>query len=187
MKCVGGLLVVAVMLGQWRRRADDSGDVTLHRPDLGRAFRLVVAAEIAVGAAGLACLRLVGAPWQANVAWIAAVVGAHFLALAVVRHDSGIPIVGTVMTTVGVTVLTLAGTGTVVAWIPAISGLASGFALLFGSPAASGLQARWSAGLGWRASIRARLGGVRPRWCPTPNVQLTKFQHMASRFRDSGS
>lgn len=136
-KGVGGLALVAVVWAQLHQRAPGSGDIDIHRPDLGRPFRMVVAAEIVIGGAGLAGLRLGGAPWQANVAWIAAIVGAHFLALAGVWRDLGIAAVGSVMTTVGVTGLVLAVAGTALAWIPAISGLISGFALLLGCLAAS--------------------------------------------------
>lgn len=90
-----------------------------------------------IGGAGLAGLRLGGAPWQANVAWIAAMVGAHFLSLAVVWHDAGTAVVGAVMTTVGCLGLALAATQTIVVWIPSISGVISGFTLVAGSLAAS--------------------------------------------------
>lgn len=136
-KGVGGLAVLAVLWAQWHPCRVETREVAVYRPDMGRPFRLVVAAEVVIGGAGLAGLRLGGAPWQANVAWIAAIVGAHFLALAVVWRDLGIAAVGAVMMTAGLAGLALAATSTAVAWIPAISGLTSGFALLLSSLAVS--------------------------------------------------
>jgi hypothetical protein len=134
-KGVGGVAFLAVLLAQLRPGRVGTGDVG--RPDLGRTFRVVVAAEVVVGGIGLAGLRLGGEPWQANVAWIAVVVGAHFLALAALWRDIGIFVVGAVMMMVGVAGLVMAAIGTAVAWIPSISGVVSGCTLLAGSLAAS--------------------------------------------------
>src|SRR3954447_6018192 len=97
---------LTVLLATALRRSHPQRFGTDQNP-FGRAFRLVLAAEVLVGVAGLLSLRLAGAPDQANVAWTALVVGGHFLALAVVWQDIGIAVVGAVMATVGLTGLTL--------------------------------------------------------------------------------
>lgn len=136
-KGAGVVAVLAVLWAQARTRRASTGEVVAHRPGFGRAFWLVVAGEVVIGAAGLVGLRLAGAPQQVNVAWIAVVVGAHFVALAVVWRDIGISTVGAVMAMAGLAGLAMAAAGTADVWIPTISGVVSGFALLTGSLAAS--------------------------------------------------
>lgn len=136
-KGVAAAAAVAVLWAQLSPHRPRAGDLVAQRSGLGRPFRLVVVAEVAIGAAGLAALRSGGAHWQANVAWIAAVVGVHFLALAIIWRDLGISVVGSVMAIVGVAGLAMAAAGIAVAWIPAVSGVTSGFTLVVGSLAAS--------------------------------------------------
>lgn len=98
----------------------------------GAAFWLVVAAEVIVGELGLFEMHSAHAPWQANVAWVATVVGAHFGFLAWIWREPGLGIVAAFLTVLGVLGLVLAATATAVVWIPAISGVTSGLVLLSG-------------------------------------------------------
>jgi hypothetical protein len=106
------------------------------RPMFGRGYRLIVVAEVVLLAAGMTVIRLIDAPPQANVAWIATVVGAHFLALAAVWAQRSIAVVGGVQTVLGLTGLVLLATPAA-AWVPLISGVLSGATLLAGSLAFS--------------------------------------------------
>lgn len=97
-----------------------------------RAYLAIVAAEAVLLFGGLRVLAALGHPEQANVAWVAFVVGVHFIALAPVWKDRSIAVPGVVLTALGVAGLVLAATAAV-AWVPFVSGVLSGVVLLGGS------------------------------------------------------
>ncbi|MEV0314248.1 hypothetical protein B0I32_108112 [Nonomuraea fuscirosea] len=99
----------------------------------GRGYLIVVAAEVVLLFGGLRVMAALGAPAQANVGWVALVVGVHFIALAPVWKDWGIAVPGVVLTLLGAAGLVLAATGSALAWVPIISGVLSGVVLLGGS------------------------------------------------------
>jgi hypothetical protein len=68
---------------------------------------------------------------QANVAWIATIVGLHFAALASAWKTRSILVVGVVLTVLGVVGLALLGSAA--EWVPFVSGVLSGVTLLGGS------------------------------------------------------
>lgn len=107
------------------------------RRGFGAAFWLVVVAEVVVGELGLAVMHSADAPWQANVAWVATVVGAHFGVLAWTWQEAGLRVVAALLLVVGILGLLLASTATAVAWIPVVSGVSSGLVLLSGGLVAS--------------------------------------------------
>ena len=98
-----------------------------------RRYWLIVAGELALIGIGLGALRALGAPQQANVAWITLIVGLHFIAFRgadvwgnnVVRAAAALVAFG------------LAGLGLAAAseagWTSFVSGVLSGFVLLSGS------------------------------------------------------
>ncbi|WP_222721235.1 hypothetical protein [Actinomadura sp. HBU206391] len=92
----------------------------------------VVAAEVVLLFGGIAVLRALDQPEQANVAWVAFVVGIHFVALAPVWKQPGILVPGVVLTLYGVAGLIMASTSAV-EWVPLVSGVLSGATLLAGS------------------------------------------------------
>lgn len=98
----------------------------------GRGYLIIVAAEAILLFGGIRVLTAWGSPEQANVAWVAFVVGVHFVALAPVWKDWGIAVPGVVLTLLGVAGLALAWTSAV-AWVPFVSGVLSGLVLLTGS------------------------------------------------------
>ncbi|GII33765.1 hypothetical protein [Planotetraspora mira] len=100
-------------------------------PMFSRGYWLVVVAEAVLLFGGIALLRSWGRPEQTNVAWIAFVVGVHFIVLAPVWKQSGIAVPGVVLTLLGVIGLVLAATSAV-AWVPFVSGVLSGVSLLAG-------------------------------------------------------
>ncbi|OXM69450.1 hypothetical protein [Amycolatopsis vastitatis] len=102
------------------------------RPMFGPSYRVVVAGELVLLVAGFFALSLLHAPVQANVAWIATVVGLHFVALASAWKTRSILVVGVVLTVLGGTGLALLG-GPALPWVPFVSGVLSGVTLLGGS------------------------------------------------------
>ena len=109
--------------------APAAADVNL----FGRNYWLIVAAELAVLVAGLAALSALGTARQTYVAWIALVVGLHFIAFRYAGVWRG-SIAGPASFLV---VLGLAGLGLAASsharWIPLVSGVLSGLILLGGS------------------------------------------------------
>jgi hypothetical protein len=101
------------------------------RPMFGPSYRFIVLGEVVLLFAGFFVLRLLEAPVQANVAWIATVVGLHFVALATAWKTRSILVVGVVLTALGVVGLALLGNAA--EWVPFLSGTLSGLTLLGGS------------------------------------------------------
>jgi len=98
----------------------------------GRRFWRIVVAEIVLLVGGLQVLRRLQAPVEMNVAWIAWVVGLHFLAFGALWRDRGIAVVGAVQALLGLGGLALAATPAA-GWVPLLSGVLSGVVLLAGS------------------------------------------------------
>ncbi|MFI6909846.1 hypothetical protein ACIBKY_51885 [Nonomuraea sp. NPDC050394] len=118
------------------------------RPNMfGKGYLVVVAAEAVLLFGGLRVLAAWGVPAQANVAWVAFVVGVHFVALAPIWKDWAIAVPGAVLTVLGVAGLVMAATAGL-AWVPFVSGVLSGAVLLAGSVT-----------FGWKA-IRSAPAGV---------------------------
>lgn len=96
----------------------------------GRPFWLVVAAEAAALAAGLALLNgPLHAP-HAGVAWVSTVVGAHFFALAVVFGQRFFHRLGAAIMACGIMGLVLAAGGAPAPLVATISGIVPGALLL---------------------------------------------------------
>ncbi|WP_217708660.1 hypothetical protein [Nonomuraea rhodomycinica] len=109
----------------------------------GRGYLIIVAAEVLLLFGGLRVLALLDRPEQGNVAWVAFVVGVHFVALAPVWKDWSIAVPGAVLTVLGVAGLVLASTPAV-SWVPLLSGMLSGVVLVAGSVT-----------FGWRSLVGA--------------------------------
>ncbi|MCP2365390.1 hypothetical protein HD597_012410 [Nonomuraea thailandensis] len=95
-------------------------------------YLAVVAAEAVLLFGGIPVLAALGAPAQANVAWVAFVVGVHFLALAPIWKDRVIAVPGAVLALLGVAGFAMAWTSAA-DWTPFVSGVLSGLVLLAGS------------------------------------------------------
>jgi hypothetical protein len=107
----------------------------------GRWSWLIVAGEVALFEAGFQVLRVLGAPSQSRVAWIAVVVGIHFVAFARLWRERSIGLLALVVFALGAAGLAMSATSAV-RWTPVVSGVLSGFALL-----AAGLVAVIASGL----------------------------------------
>ncbi|MUL43905.1 hypothetical protein FZ103_22535 [Streptomonospora sp. PA3] len=103
---------------------------TSRRPPMfGRGFLGVVLTEAVLIIGGLRAIRVFDAPVETNVAWIAIVVGLHFIVLARVWKDARILVPGAVLTLLGVAGFALAAVS-LVPLIPLVSGVLSGVTLL---------------------------------------------------------
>lgn len=98
----------------------------------GRGYLLIVAAEVILLFGGLQVLRVLDRPWQGNVAWVALIVGLHFVALAPVWKEPSIGITGAVLSVLGIAGLVMSFTSAL-DWVPFVSGVLSGVTLLAGS------------------------------------------------------
>ncbi|MCC5581531.1 hypothetical protein IMZ11_38605 [Microtetraspora sp. AC03309] len=126
--CLGAASVLTMWFLTARRVRSAEG----RRNMFGRGYLIVVAAEAILIFGGIRVLAALGRPEQANVAWVAFVVGVHFIALAPIWKDWGIAVPGVALTLLGATGLVLASTAAV-AWVPFVGGVLPGVALLIGS------------------------------------------------------
>lgn len=136
-RAVAVLGIVALLIGRRRalsrprgaRATADGGRVDL----FGHRWRVIVAGEVVALAAGFVVIRLVGAPAQTYLPWTVFVVGLHFVAfhLAGVWQGRIVQVAGS-LTALGVAGLALAATAES-DWIPFVSGVLAGLALLGGS------------------------------------------------------
>ena len=122
--------VLGMIAVRARRERVGTGSVDeVSHERFGRRYLIVVGVEILVLFAGFQVLRLVDAPSQAGVAWVAVVVGVHFIALSRVWRERSILVPGALLTLFGIAGLVVAGTDSF-RWVPVISGVLSGFTLL---------------------------------------------------------
>ncbi|MEW9549045.1 hypothetical protein [Nonomuraea sp. NPDC050783] len=118
--------------GQEGGRADGRAGGRAGGAMYGRGYLAVVAAEAVLLFGGLRALAAWGAPEQANVAWIALVVGGHFVVLAPIWRSWDIAVPGALLAALGIAGLALAWTP-MAPWVPLVSGVLSGVVLLAGS------------------------------------------------------
>ncbi|MEU7855437.1 hypothetical protein [Nonomuraea sp. NPDC049141] len=137
--CLAAASVVAMWIMTARKERSVGGP---RRNMFGRGYLIIVAAEVILLFGGIRVLAAWERPEQTNVAWVAFVVGVHFIALAPIWKDWGIAVPGVVLTLLGAAGLVLASTAAV-AWVPLISGVLSGVVLLTGALT-----------FGWRAVAR---------------------------------
>lgn len=132
------LVALSVFAG---RRAGRQSSVTARRVAkdatsvFGRGFWLIVAGELALFQVGFQLLRVLGAPPQSRVGWIALVVGLHFVAFARLWRAPSIALLGSIVFGLGAAGLAMSDTSAV-AWAPFVGGVLSGFVLLTGCLAA---------------------------------------------------
>ncbi|HEU0101413.1 MAG TPA: hypothetical protein VFR07_03765 [Mycobacteriales bacterium] len=123
---VAAFLVVLVAV----RRPTPAGGSDTPTGGFGRPYWLVVAGEVLLIWVGLALLNAPLDTPDAAVAWISCVVGAHFLALAVVWRNRLFHWLGGAMLACGLVGLVLAARGADVGAIKLVSGILPGAILL---------------------------------------------------------
>lgn len=129
--CLAAVSVVVMWAATARKERAVQGS---GRSMFGRGYLIVVAVEVVLLFGGIRVLGALGRPEQANVGWVAFVVGVHFLALAPIWRDWSIAVPGGLLTLLGVAGLVLSSTAAV-AWVPIVSGVLSGVVLLSGAVA----------------------------------------------------
>ncbi|MFJ8435259.1 hypothetical protein ACIQ9P_28585 [Kitasatospora sp. NPDC094019] len=116
--------------------APPGGSAVPAPPVFGRGYRLVVAAEVVVGLAGLVVVNPVLHAPKATVGWIALVVGLHFFGLATVWRRPALHVLAAAMSVCGAAGVGLAAAGAPASVVAVVAGIAPG-ALLLGSVARS--------------------------------------------------
>jgi hypothetical protein len=94
-----------------------------------RGYWVIVAAEVVALFGGLILLARILHHPEMGVAWVAVVVGLHFLALARLWRMPMFTVLGVVMTALGLAGFVLAGSGVSSAAVELVSGVGSGIAL----------------------------------------------------------
>jgi hypothetical protein len=143
LRAVAAAAFVAVLIAVLRvgapGRVSVGGASAAGRSPFGRAYWVVVAAEVVALFAGVRLLTgPLGHP-DGGVAWVSFVVGVHFFALAAVFQAPFFNWLGVAVTACGVVGLILVFAGAAQAWIDVIGGVVPGALLLaFGWWGASG-------------------------------------------------
>ncbi|GAA3139464.1 hypothetical protein GCM10010466_33260 [Planomonospora alba] len=102
----------------------------------GKGYVVIVVAEVVLLFGGIAVLGALDRPQETNVAWIALVVGVHFVALGPVWKNRSIMLPGAVLTVLGLAGLAVTSTSAL-PWVPFFGGVLSGVTLLAGSLSAA--------------------------------------------------
>ncbi|MER6626568.1 hypothetical protein [Streptomyces sp. NPDC000931] len=129
-----GVAVAIVVLALLAMRKGTPGEGEGARgPRFGAFFGVVTMIEVALIIGGAMTIgRLDGVPDQAGVAWVALVVGLHFLPLAWHWKQRELLVVAGYATALGAIGLVLALTGHP-GWVPLVSGVVTGAGMLLGS------------------------------------------------------
>lgn len=134
LRLLGGVGFIAVLIAVARSsgRSDRDGD-RMPSEGFGRSYWLVVTAEVAALAAGLALLNGPLNVPQAGVAWVSFVVGVHFVALAGVFRERLFVWLGGGITACGLVGLALVAAGAAHTPVAVMSGVIPGALLLAAS------------------------------------------------------
>jgi len=118
-------LVVAVAGGvlTWRHWSDG----TSFTPQTGRTFGIIVGIEFAIAGVGAGVLTVLGKPHLIS-AWVALVVGVHFIPLAGLLKYPLLTVVAVIVILVALTAIPLARSQSIM--VSAVTGLATGIVLL---------------------------------------------------------
>ncbi len=130
---VAFIALLAVIALSWKRSRRLPASPARQRNLFGRRYWWIVLVEFGLIIAGRNAILALHIPVQATVAWTALVVGAHFLAF--VRFgvwDARVRVLGRTLVALGALGLVLVPTPAV-SWVPDVTGVLSGFALLIGS------------------------------------------------------
>lgn len=122
--------VVALVVALERGPAQEPGPND-PRMRFGAFFGAVLVVEAVALFGGIQVLRFLDAPMQANVAWIALVVGLHFFPLARHWRIRALGYAAAFMTVLGLAGLAMAFTGSP-EWVPLVSGVCNGAGMLTG-------------------------------------------------------
>ncbi|MFD0558999.1 hypothetical protein FB566_4955 [Stackebrandtia endophytica] len=125
------LLVVIVAAVMARGRSGAAADDAAVGSLFGGKYWLIVVIEVVAIIGGAQLLRVFDAPEQTTIAWVAFVVGVHFIPLARVWREPSILVPAYGLTVLGLVGFILAFTAAG-AWTPIVSGVGSGVLFLGG-------------------------------------------------------
>lgn len=128
----GAVAVLALWFLSQRRLHASAAPVETRQNMFSKGYWIVVAIEAVLLFGGTKLLTAWGVAPQVNVAWVAVVVGVHFLGLAPIWKSRSILVPGAVLTALGLAGFAVAAAGSV-EWVPLVSGVGSGLALVAGS------------------------------------------------------
>lgn len=129
MRAAGAIAAAALFVGIGRaRRAGALADPACGA-GFDRRYWLVVAAEAAALVAGMVMINQVFAAHELTVAWIAVVVGVHYLGLAALWEVRAFVVVGVELALLGAAGFALHAGGASNVAVAAVSGIGSGVAL----------------------------------------------------------
>lgn len=127
---LAAIVLAAGSVRRLRRSAEPKGPASSGAPmAFGRRYWLIVAGEVVALVGGLVVINGVLAAGRFGVAWVAVVVGVHFLGLATVWWPKGFTVLGVVIILLGVAGFGVGALGGSATAIGAVSGIASGAAL----------------------------------------------------------
>ncbi|CAM3425655.1 hypothetical protein [Stackebrandtia soli] len=124
-------LVVVIVGGIAAHRRTGDAPTRSAPPMFGGRYWIVVVLEAVAILGGAALLKELGAPVEATVAWVALVVGVHFIPLASVWKEASMLIPAYALTVLGAAGIIMAFTSAA-PWTPIVAGVASGVVLLGG-------------------------------------------------------
>ncbi|MFD3687113.1 hypothetical protein ACFWTE_20115 [Nocardiopsis sp. NPDC058631] len=128
---VAALVAVIALVVAIGRKPAAEPDPDAPRMRFGVFFGVVLVIEAVALFGGIQVLRMLDAPMQANVAWIALVVGLHFLPLARHWRSRSFVFVAAYMSVLGLAGLVMAFAG-YPEWVPFVSGVVTGAGMLTG-------------------------------------------------------
>lgn len=130
---VAALLAIIALTVSLSRRPAPGTDTPQEGPRMrfGAFYGVVVALEVVLILGGIQALRAMEAPMQANVAWIALVVGVHFLPLAWYWRARSILGAAVYISALGAVGLAMALADRP-DWVPFVSGVTTGLGILTG-------------------------------------------------------
>ncbi|MFI6483432.1 hypothetical protein ACIBH1_36270 [Nonomuraea sp. NPDC050663] len=94
-----------------------------------KGYWWAVIAEVILLIGGIRVLGAMGVPAEVNVAWVALVVGLHFVPIAISWKEPRLYVPAAVLSLLGVAGFAVAALGAV-AWVPVVSGVLSGVIML---------------------------------------------------------
>lgn len=130
LRLVAVLVAAVLVIGSVRRLRHAAGREGLQIPmAFGRRYWFIVAAEVAALVVGLILINGVLQVGRFAVAWVAVVVGVHFLGLATIWWPRGFAMLGAVIALLGVAGFVVGALGGSAAAIGVTAGVSSGAAL----------------------------------------------------------
>ncbi|MBA2892006.1 hypothetical protein [Nonomuraea soli] len=125
----GAASVLAMWLLAVRQARTGAAPPQPRRTLLTKGYWWAVIAEVILLFGGIRVLGAVGVPTEVNVAWVALVVGLHFVPIAISWKEPRLYLPTVVLSLLGVAGFVMAALGAL-AWVPVVSGVLPGVFML---------------------------------------------------------